>query len=1141
LRASLPPEPAKDRRKAERRQSELPPPDGRKRQRRSGLVGRLVFLLLALTLALGLPALSGRTFPLPVWAVAEIEDRLDIALDRALPGHAAAVGGLTLTIGADWAPQLDIEDLTLLRPSGRPLLTLPETHLTLDPGSLLRGLIQPRTLRIVGARFAIRRDSAGRFDLDLGESQTPAPRLESPAQAFALIDRAFAQPAFARLSRIEAEALSLSLYDQRLAKTFEVGDGRLSIDNRAGELAAQLSMTLVAGGQTPAQAVLTAVIGKGTEEARLSAEVGQVSARDLASAAPALGWLGVLDAPISGRIATQIDTRGITGFDGRLEIGAGALQPTPRATPIAFDRASLGLGYDPALGRILLTDLSLQSQTLRLSAKGQAYMIDAEGQRTKGALGMRIPQSFLGQLSIADLSVDPEGLFAAPVQFSQGAIDIRLALDPFTLDIGQFTLAEGADRLSLKGRVAAGPKGWTTAVDLDLNRISRDRLLAIWPLRLVTGTRNWVRDNIRNAQLSDVRAALRLAPGQEPRADISYAFNDAELRFLPKMPPVTGADGYSTIQGRTYSLVLSQGGITPPQGGRLDAAGTVFAVPDITKKPADAAVDLQLKGPLEATLSLLDQPPFLYLQKAGLPVDLGTGTVRLQAKIGFPLIARVLQEHIAFDVDAEVADFASAKLVKGHEITAPKLKVKVTTGDLTISGKGRIGKVPFDVALHQAIPMTRLTQDQIWMQQRLKPGEWIAPNPVAAPPLTLTGTVLLSAAAVEEFRLGLPKTAVTGEGLAQVDLTLPKGSPGTLTLTSDLAGLTLAIPELGWRKGPKQTGKLAARITLGTPADVPEISLEAPGLSAKGAIKLRPDGLLDRASFAKVVFGRWLNGGVEIRGRGADPVDFALTSGMVDLREFPETQGTGKGARNRIPVRLDRLRVSEDISLTGLAGDFTLTGGFNGTFSGKVNDGTAVTGTVVPTRNGPAVRIESEDAGGVARSAGLFSTAHGGALTLSLLPTETSGTYDGTARITNTRVRYDSVIADLLSAISVVGLLDQLNGDGIVFDRVESQFRLTPAAVEIQRGSAIGLSMGVSLAGRYDNASRQLNMNGVVSPLYLLNGIGAILTRKGEGLFGFNYTLTGPAAQPVVRVNPLSILTPGMLRELFRAPSQTGN
>ena len=72
--------------------------------------------------------------------------------------------------------------------------------------------------------------------------------------------------------------------------------------------------------------------------------------------------------------------------------------------------------------------------------------------------------------------------------------------------------------------------------------------------------------------------------------------------------------------------------------------------------------------------------------------------------------------------------------------------------------------------------------------------------------------------------------------------------------------------------------------------------------------------------------------------------------------------------------------------------------------------------------------------------------------------------------------------------------------------------------------------------GYFNLGTRQLDMQGVVSPIYVLNSIGSFLTRKGEGLIGFNFTLGGPASRPRVAVNPLSVFTPGMFREIFRRP-----
>ncbi|MEO0930765.1 MAG: AsmA-like C-terminal region-containing protein, partial [Pseudomonadota bacterium] len=156
---------------------------------------------------------------------------------------------------------------------------------------------------------------------------------------------------------------------------------------------------------------------------------------------------------------------------------------------------------------------------------------------------------------------------------------------------------------------------------------------------------------------------------------------------------------------------------------------------------------------------------------------------------------------------------------------------------------------------------------------------------------------------------------------------------------------------------------------------------------------------------------------------------------------------------------------------------------------------------------------------------------------LTLLPTGDPGQFDGTLRVRGVRVQDAPTIAALLDAISVVGLLQQLDGQGLAFDEVDASFRLTPAQVIVSQASAVGPGLGISVDGTYTLASRQLDLQGVVSPFYLVNSIGSFLTRKGEGLIGFNFNIGGTVSAPQVLVNPLSALTPGMFREIFRRPA----
>ncbi len=180
------------------------------------------------------------------------------------------------------------------------------------------------------------------------------------------------------------------------------------------------------------------------------------------------------------------------------------------------------------------------------------------------------------------------------------------------------------------------------------------------------------------------------------------------------------------------------------------------------------------------------------------------------------------------------------------------------------------------------------------------------------------------------------------------------------------------------------------------------------------------------------------------------------------------------------------------------------------------------------------MRILSDNGGGVLSDAGIFPNARDGAFDLRLVPKGGAGQYDGALSIQNVRLRNAPILAGLLDAVSVVGMIDQLQGPGIVFTTVESRFDISPGRIVVREGSAVGASLGISLDGVYETAAKRFDMQGVISPIYLLNGIGQIFTRRGEGLFGFSFRLTGSPGAPEVRVNPLSILTPGMFREIFR-------
>lgn len=1088
----------------------------RRRRRRGARVGLWLVLsmgLLALAATFAVLGLTGKPIRLPVWVVAEAEARANRALGPAALAASVAIGGIEVTVDDDWVPRLRLDDLRLLQRGGRTLATLPEARIAFSPEGLLRGELRPRSLRISGAQLALRRDAEGRFDIDLGEGFA-GPEVDSFAGVIDAVERAFAHPALAELSAIEAEALALSLTDARTGRRWEVGDGRLVIQNAATTLSAELGFGLVGGEAAPARSVMTFVTEKDSAAARITATIDRVAARDLAAQAAPLAWLGVLDAPISGRLSVALAPDGRLGtLEGRLDIARGAIRPEGAAAPIGFDRAVMDLRYDPALARITMSSLALESPSLRFGATGQAYLVDAGGRPMTGPAAGRLPAAFLGQMRMTDVKVDPAGLFETPVAFSEGALDLRLTLDPFRIEIGQLALVAGDRRVRATGDVAALPEGWRIGLDFALNEIGHADLLALWPLRLVPRTREWLAQNLLSGTLFDVAGAVRLAPGAAPRLAIGYGFTGTEVRFIRTLPPIVGGAGHATIEGRTYTVVLDSGTVTPPEGGPIDAAGSVFRVPDVTARPTTAEIALATTSSLTAALSLLDEEPFGFLKKAGQPVVLGEGRAELAARLSLPLVRKVMPGDVDYSVEGRLVDVRSSVLVPGRTITAPELWLRADPRGLRISGPGLFGKVPFDATYAQGFGPA-----------------------AAAAGARISGRVTLSREAAEDLSLGLPATLISGRGVGDLAVTLKRGAAPELTLSSDLAGVGLSLPELGWSKPAGSRGSLSVAARLGDAPVVERLALTAPGLSAAGRITLRPGGGLDVAAFDKVTVGDWMEAGVRLTGTGGGAPAIAVTGGRIDLARMPEGGGGGAGGGRPFTLALDRLDVTDSIGFTGFRGTFESRGGLQGDFTAAINGRGAISGTVRPAGAASAIRIRSDDAGTALAAAGVFASMRGGRLDLDLVSRGARGSYDGKATIRSFRIRNNSILAELLNAISVVGLLEQLAGSGIAFSDATLDFRVAPGAVEITRGSAIGASLGVSLAGVYRSDTGRLSLQGVVSPIYLVNGIGAVLTRRGEGLFGFNFRVDGSAEAPQVSVNPLSILTPGMFREIFRRP-----
>ncbi|WP_107497983.1 AsmA-like C-terminal region-containing protein [Thalassobius sp. I31.1] len=1081
------------------------------RQRHATIFSLLVlFAILAVLVPIALALVAGRAVKAPEFLAVRVEK----VLGQSLAGGQMDLGRIDVILTEEWQPQIRIERLALADQTNLPIAELRNIRVTLSRRELLRATVAPLDVTVNGGFMALRRDPDGLFDMALESPDGRALQgTGNLADILDGIDRIFETPELASVRMMSAEDFTFQYEDVRAAKFWIAEGGAFELTQQPDKLELRLGFQLLYGEDKPAQAAVSFTSFKGSRRAVLATNVIGLPASDFASQAPALAWLEVLDAPVSGALRAEIDDEGnLASTDGTLDIGAGALKPTEDTVPVGFDGARAYFGFDPAQQRIHFDELSVSTDYGSFQMSGQGLLRDIRN---------GWPKEILGQFRLDTLELSPDGVFAAPVSIDQGVVELRLELNPFTLTLGQAMLQQGDGHLVARGQVAAKPGGWEVSVDAELDQMEARSVVALWPLAAAGNTRKWLDANILEGVIGPASAALRLNPGEKPVVTAQFGFQDAAVRFMRQMPLITHGRGYGSLQGNRFVLVAEEGQVAPPEGGALQVGGSVMTLEDISLRPPDLHVDLQAQGNITAVTSLLDQRPFEFFTKAELPVDLATGTAQVVADITVPLRRDLQAEDVPFEARATLRNMGTREIVPGKWVLADAMQVFANNEQLEISGSGFVAKAE--------TATTGARFDALW-QQSLAPEN--------AGQSSVSGQVILDQAFLDEFGIALPDGFLRGESRGEFAIDLRRDEAPHMRLSSDLRGARLRIGEIGWSKPASSGGSLEISGHLGAPVRIDRLQLESNGLNAVGQVVLNDNNSFREAVFDRVTVGSWLDAPVTLTARnaGQSPA-ISVRGGRVDIRRTTFGQGgsAGTGSSNTpITLALDRLQITDSIALHNMRGQLNTSPALQGDFTGLVNGQASVSGRLSPSVEGTSVRIRSDDSGAVLRAAGVFSKVYGGSMDMFLVPRAEEGHYDGRLTAEGIKIRGAPALAEILGAISVVGLLQQLNGDGIRFGSVQSHFVLTPSYVNLLDGSAIGASLGVSMEGIYNLGTSGLDLRGVVSPIYLLNGVGAAVSRRREGLFGFNYRLQGTADDPKVRVNPLSILTPGILRDVFR-------
>jgi len=186
------------------------------------------------------------------------------------------------------------------------------------------------------------------------------------------------------------------------------------------------------------------------------------------------------------------------------------------------------------------------------------------------------------------------------------------------------------------------------------------------------------------------------------------------------------------------------------------------------------------------------------------------------------------------------------------------------------------------------------------------------------------------------------------------------------------------------------------------------------------------------------------------------------------------------------------------------------------------------------------VYVETNDAGAFFRFTDIYPKIVGGEMWVALDPQSADkAPQEGILNIGDFTVRGEAA----LERVAAAPQSTSTPPPGVEFSHLRVDFTRSLGRFVIRDGLVKGPAIGATVDGYIDYMRSDVRMRGTFVPLYGLNNmfgqipiVGLFLGGSNEGLIGVTYEVVGPPNAPILRVNPISAVAPGLLRKFFEFP-----
>jgi len=812
------------------------------------------------------------------------------------------------------------------------------------------------------------------------------------------------------------------------------------------------------------------------------------------------------------------------------------------AASLSLAHSALDLGKHGVVAGDLSVDASLTSGTNKISLDRLLVKTGRSAYNFAGSIGpkprdaaaggeepsYRYDITSDGSTLAPEDSPEPALAFLARIAGEYRTESRKLVADTIALRSGPTGEVRGDAAVAFVAGEAPG-----VSLDLSVHDMPVSHVKQLWPWFSAHGARTWVLQNLFGGRVVDGNVQYHVAPGRAGNGvplgpdEVFGRFRIDGSRFdtAGTIPPVRDAVGAVEFHGNSVDITLDSGSVYMPSGRVVAASNGILKVRNANEPPVVGALDIDVEGDAPAIAELASYEPINAMRHVGMvPEDL-SGTVKGNVKADIPLQHGVDTSKLGFLVSLDYRDLALAKPVDGQMVTEADGTIVVDPDKALVEADAKLNGIPAE------IDITEPLED-------------------SGPPRSRKVLLVIDDKTRNAVMPGL-STLLSGT----VKVALDKNDDGSQAVSADLTAAKLMIPWAGWSKGASVPADVTFTMKdTGATTTLSDFDLSGKSFQLDGKVVLS-GGRLVSADFDRVRLNRGDDVAVSVK-HSAKAYAVSIDGDALDARplikQFMSDSGTASTGAGSDPITVSAnvgsLTGFHDEKLSNLTLNYSTASGKAAGLQANATTSAGAAFTVSDTGGqGRSLSMKSADAGAVLRFLDIYEHMQGGAIALALSGSG-NGPLTGTIDARNFLVVNEPKLASIVStrpANDTRSLNQAVKGDidtsRVSFERGYSEVEKGAGYLKLKNGLLRGPTIGTTFQGTLYDQNNDMDMTGTFMPIYGLNRIfgelplvGALLGNgRDRGLIGVTFRLRGNANKPVLDVNPLSVIAPGIFRSIF--------